>query len=88
VLESKAAGKTMAPFAAATQGAHGFAYHPALARSRFRVSHEGEGMEAYRSGSVNGIALRSGENPRRRIAIADHRKLIAGRPSMKISAAK
>ena len=48
-------------------------------------------MDAYRVdrfGSVDGIALRSSENPRRRIAIVDHRKLIAGRPSMKVAAAK
>jgi hypothetical protein len=48
-------------------------------------------MEAFRIdrfGSVDGIALRSSEDPRRRIAIVDHRKLIAGRPSMKIAAAK
>jgi hypothetical protein len=48
-------------------------------------------MEADRSdrfGSVDGIAPRSSKDPRRRIAIADHRKLIAGRPSMKIAAAK
>src|SRR6267154_1568707 len=45
----------------------GFAYHPALARSHLRVSHEGERMEAYRVdrfGSVDGIVLRSSEDPR------------------------
>src|SRR5258707_2091442 len=45
----------------------GFAYHPALARSHLRVSHEGERMEAYRIdrfGSVDGIALRTSEDPR------------------------
>jgi Alcohol dehydrogenase GroES-like domain len=50
-----------------TGNAIGFIYHRALARSHFRVNHEGERMEAYRIerfGSVDGIVLRSSDDPR------------------------